>query len=146
MSRSMTCVSLSSVPTVGIHTTIHLGCTQVRVKVKLPLCFNWAPHNEDVLGEWSYSATHSLTPALDGGEWSASRPGHFTPRERPPGTHWIGGWVGPRAVLDALVKRKIPRFIKDKVEGGIGELFRIKTTCKFIENPFTVWNVKFPRS
>jgi hypothetical protein len=26
----------------------------------------------------------------------------------PPGTHWIGGWVGPRAVLDAVVKRKIP--------------------------------------
>jgi hypothetical protein len=23
--------------------------------------------------------------------------------------HWIGGWVGPRAVLDAVVKRKIPR-------------------------------------
>jgi hypothetical protein len=30
------------------------------------------------------------------------------PRERVPGTHWIGGWVGPRAVLDAVVKRKIP--------------------------------------
>jgi hypothetical protein len=24
------------------------------------------------------------------------------------GTHWIGGWVDPRAVLDAVVKRKIP--------------------------------------
>jgi hypothetical protein len=23
------------------------------------------------------------------------------PRERAPGTHWIGGWVGPRADLDA---------------------------------------------
>jgi hypothetical protein len=22
--------------------------------------------------------------------------------------HWIGGWVGPRAILDAVVKRKIP--------------------------------------
>jgi hypothetical protein len=41
-------------------------------------------------------------------EWSASHPGHFTPREGGPGTHWIGGWVGPRAVLDAVVKRKIP--------------------------------------
>jgi len=30
---------------------------------------------------------------LDGGEWSASRPGRFTPKERTPGTHWIGGWV-----------------------------------------------------
>jgi hypothetical protein len=35
-------------------------------------------------------------------------PGHFTPRERAPGTHWIGGWVGPRAVLEAVVKRRIP--------------------------------------
>jgi len=50
------------------------------------------------LGEWRYSYTHSLTSTLDGGEWSASRPRHFTPRERAPGTHWIGGWVGPRAV------------------------------------------------
>jgi hypothetical protein len=34
------------------------------------------------------------TSALDGGEWSASRSGRFTPRERAPGTYWIGGWVG----------------------------------------------------
>jgi len=40
--------------------------------------------------------------------WSASRPGSFTPRERAPGTPWIGGWMGPRADLDAVVKRKIP--------------------------------------
>jgi hypothetical protein len=57
---------------------------------------------------WRYSFTYSLTSALDGGEWSASRPGRFTPGERAPGTHWIGGWVGRRAVLDAVVKRKIP--------------------------------------
>jgi hypothetical protein len=49
-----------------------------------------------------------LTPALDGGEWSASRPGLFTARERAHGTNWIGGWVGPRAVPDAVVKKKIP--------------------------------------
>jgi hypothetical protein len=59
------------------------------------------------VGEWRCSFTHSLTSALDGGEWLASRPGRFTPRERTPGTHWTGGWVGPRAVLDAVVKRKI---------------------------------------
>jgi hypothetical protein len=29
-------------------------------------------------------------------------------RERDPGTHWIGGWVGPRASVDVVVKRKIP--------------------------------------
>jgi len=44
-----------------------------------------------------------LTSELDESEWSASRPGRFTPRERAPGTRWIGGWVGPRAGLDARV-------------------------------------------
>jgi hypothetical protein len=32
-----------------------------------------------------------LTSVLAGGEWSASRPDHFTPEEIVPGTHWIGG-------------------------------------------------------
>jgi hypothetical protein len=41
-----------------------------------------------------------LTSALVGGEWSASRHGRFTPGERAPGTHWIGGQVGPRACLN----------------------------------------------
>jgi hypothetical protein len=50
---------------------------------------------------------HSLTLALDGGEWSASHPGCFTPRERDPGTPWIG-WLGLRAGLDMVSKRKIP--------------------------------------
>jgi hypothetical protein len=49
-----------------------------------------------------------LTSALEGGEWSASRPGRFTPRERSPVTHWIGGWVGPKAIMDEVVKRNIP--------------------------------------
>jgi len=37
--------------------------------------------------EQRYRSTLSLTSALDGG-------GCSTPR---PGTHWTGGWVGPRA-------------------------------------------------
>jgi hypothetical protein len=41
-----------------------------------------------------------LTLALVGAEWSASRPGRLTPS-----THWIGGWVGPRAHQD-VEKRK----------------------------------------
>jgi hypothetical protein len=35
-----------------------------------------------------------------------SRP-RFTPGERTPGTHWTGGWVVPRAGLDAETRRKI---------------------------------------
>jgi hypothetical protein len=81
--------------------------SKVKVKVK-SLCFNWTPRHEGILGEWRYSSTNSLTSAIDAGEWPASRPSSFTPRERAPGAHWIGVWVGPRAVLDAVVKRKIP--------------------------------------
>jgi hypothetical protein len=51
---------------------------------------------------------HSLTSALDGREWSASRTGRFARMEKAPGNHWVGGWVGPRAVLGTVVKRKIP--------------------------------------
>jgi hypothetical protein len=47
-----------------------------------------------------------LTSALVGGEWSASCRFSFTPGERAPGTHWIGGWVGPRAGLDDVEMRK----------------------------------------
>jgi hypothetical protein len=53
-----------------------------------------------------------LTSTLDG-EWSASHPGRFIPRERAPGTHWIGGWVVPRAGLVAVVKSKIPSPCRD---------------------------------
>jgi hypothetical protein len=60
-----------------------------------------------------HSSTHSLTSPLDGGEWSASGPGRFTSKGRAPGTHWIGGWVGSRAVLDAVVKRKIPSLCRE---------------------------------
>jgi hypothetical protein len=47
-----------------------------------------------------------LTSALAVAEWSASRSGRSTLGERAPGTHWIGGWVDPRADLDNLDKRK----------------------------------------
>jgi hypothetical protein len=47
-----------------------------------------------------------LISALVGGEWSASRPGRFTPGERAPGTHWIGRWLGPTDGLDDVEERK----------------------------------------
>jgi hypothetical protein len=48
-------------------------------------------------------ASPFLTSVLDGGEWTASRHGHFTPEGKAPGTHCIGGWVGPRSGLDIVV-------------------------------------------
>jgi hypothetical protein len=69
---------------------------------------NKAPCHEEVLGVevWRHSF---LTSALGGGKWLASWPGRFTPKERAPGTHWIGGWVDVRAGLDAVVKRQTAR-------------------------------------
>jgi hypothetical protein len=34
-------------------------------------------------------------------------PAALYPGERTPGTHWRGGWVGPRAGLDTEVRGKI---------------------------------------
>jgi len=45
---------------------------------------NQAPRHEGVLGKWRYSSRHSLTSALDGGEWTASRTGRFTPQRKSP--------------------------------------------------------------
>jgi hypothetical protein len=58
------------------------------------------------MGEWMYKSTFFLTPALVGGEWSASRPCRFTSGERVPDTHWIRVWVGLRADLDNVEERK----------------------------------------
>jgi hypothetical protein len=48
-----------------------------------PVLYQVSPQ-EDVLWEWRYSSTHSLILALDGGEWSASRLGRFTPQGTSP--------------------------------------------------------------
>jgi hypothetical protein len=39
-----------------------------------------------------------LISALVGDEWSASRLCRFNREEKPPGTHWIGGWGVPELV------------------------------------------------
>jgi hypothetical protein len=82
-------------------------CTYV-VKVRLSLCFNWAPRHEGVFGKWRYSSTHSLTSALDGGEWSASCEGRFKPKERAPGIPWIGGWWAPEPFWKRWWREKFP--------------------------------------
>jgi hypothetical protein len=55
-----------------------------------------------------YISTFFFTFELAGGEWSASGPGRFTPGERVPSTHWIGGLVDPRAGLDDVENRNGP--------------------------------------
>jgi hypothetical protein len=50
------------------------------------------------------------TSELDGSELSSSRSYRFTPVEGAPSTHWLGDWVGPKAGLGAVEKRKILHF------------------------------------
>jgi hypothetical protein len=57
----------------------------VKVKVKFPLCLNKYHAMKTYGGEVVY--LHALTSALDGGEWSATRPGRFTPGEITIGSH-----------------------------------------------------------
>jgi hypothetical protein len=64
-----------------------------------------APRHEDVL-ESEGIAPHILTSALDGGERSASHPDYFTPEEVAWGASWTGGWVGPRAGMEAMTNGK----------------------------------------
>jgi hypothetical protein len=54
------------------------------------------------LGESWYSSYSFSISALDGCEWSASRP-----EERTPGIHCTGGWMGPRAGLNTEDRGKI---------------------------------------
>jgi hypothetical protein len=49
-------------------------------------------------------ASAYLTSELDGGGQLHARP--LYPRGRALGTHWVGGWVGPRAGLDTVEKVK----------------------------------------
>jgi hypothetical protein len=60
----------------------------------------YTPHSR--LEERRYSSYSFPTLALDKGDWSSSRPDRALPGERTPGTHCTGGWVSPRAGLDAV--------------------------------------------
>jgi hypothetical protein len=66
-----------------------------------------APRYEDILGEWRHN--HVFFDLGARWKWMVSfTPRPLYPRERAPGTHWIGGWVDLRAGLDTVWKRKIP--------------------------------------
>jgi hypothetical protein len=60
--------------------------------------------HEDVLG--SGDIARRILNLGTRWRWLASfTPQALYPGERAPGTHWIGGWVGPRAGLNAVAKR-----------------------------------------
>jgi hypothetical protein len=83
-------ISLRSILTLSSH--LRLGPTTGLLPSDLPTKGGIAPR--------------FLTLALDGCKWSVSRPGRFTFGEGTPSTRWKGGWVVPRAGLDAVARRK----------------------------------------
>jgi hypothetical protein len=74
---------------------------EYKKKVKLFLCLLMKHYAMKAYGGVNVKIHIFLTSALVGCEWSASRPSRFTPD-----THWIGGWVNPRAGLNDVEKRK----------------------------------------
>jgi hypothetical protein len=68
-----------------IHYRIYILYT---IYVKLSLCLT---KHHYIKTYWGVKVElHAfLTSELDGGEWSASRSGHFTLKERAPGINWI---------------------------------------------------------
>jgi hypothetical protein len=84
-----------------------------------------------------------LTPAPDAGEWSASRPGRSAPRDRGPGTHWTGGWVGPIAGLDAMVKRKISAFAGTRTPDHPARSPALTTELSRLQTVIYVFNLSY---
>jgi hypothetical protein len=59
-------------------------------------------------GGWKFSSTYFCPRyLLDGGEWSALQPGHFTAGVKMPGIRGMGSCVGSRVGLDVM---KLPAF------------------------------------
>jgi hypothetical protein len=67
---------------------------------------------------WGSGGTAStfLTSALDGGEWSASRPSRSITAEIASSLQFIGSWVGRRTSLDVMEKRKIPAPVGNRIQ------------------------------
>jgi hypothetical protein len=61
----------------------------------------------EALGEGRYSSYSFTTSALDGVSGQRHSPAALYPVEMAIGTHYTGGWVGPRAGLDREGRGKI---------------------------------------
>ena len=72
-----------------VNNEVHVGKGKA-----LPITGHEGPEGEQI-----YSSILPSTSALDVSGWSTPLPGRFSLGERP-GTHFIGGWVGPTAGLD----------------------------------------------
>jgi len=71
------------------------------VKVKVKVKFTLEQATKAQRGSRGIALLFNLSTRW--GVWSMQLPSHFTPGKRP-GTHCIGGWVGPRASLEGCGK------------------------------------------
>jgi hypothetical protein len=72
-----------------------------------------------------------LTLALVECEWSASHLGRFTP-----GSHWIGGWVGPRTGLGDVEKGNSWRYWDSNSDPSIVQPMASRHDCATVLNIF----------
>jgi hypothetical protein len=91
------------------------------------------------------TASLSLNLALGGGECLALCFGHFILPGRNPTTHWIGGWMVPRAILDTLQNRKSlsPTGIQT-MNCSACSLVTVPTTCTNYSTPayiYPLWSM-----
>jgi hypothetical protein len=78
-----------------------------KYEISMPICKAVPSHTMEEQGERKCISYSFLTSALDGGEWSASRPGRALLPGKDHGTYCTEGWVGPRAGLDTEERGKI---------------------------------------
>jgi hypothetical protein len=79
-----------------------------------------------------------LTSTLAGGEWSASRPGRFTPGESSTDANWIGGWVNPRAGLHYVEKKNSWSYRDSNSDSSVVQLVASRYTDHDILAPYLV--------
>jgi hypothetical protein len=77
----------------------HTCLTRAR-KNEVPVLICWST----IL--WKYLGECILDPGTSWGWVLSLMPWLIYPWRKSPGTHWIGGWVGPRASLDDMENRK----------------------------------------
>jgi hypothetical protein len=80
----------------------------LELKVKLSLCLtkHHIKKTYIFLNKEEVLLHAFLTSALDRSEWSASCSSRFIPEVRAPSIHCTRGWVGLRAGMNAVAKRK----------------------------------------
>jgi hypothetical protein len=108
--------------------------------------FNPRTGHEGLDGEYGYSSTLSLTSVLNrvGGQHNGPADSPPPPRERP-GTHCIGGWVGPRGPSGRVQKISFPQGFDPRTVKPVASLYtaRLYKHFKFV---YTMFSARQPPS